>query len=138
MDKTFGKLSVFFKEPFWVGVFERVENGKLSAAKVVFVAEPSDGEVYLFILKNYFELRFSPAVEVALKKEHTNPKRVQREIKKQAKEKNVGTKSQQALKKQQELLKTERKSKARKQKQAEQKRLFELKQQRKKEKRRGR
>lgn len=138
MDKTFGRLSVFFKEPFWVGVFERVENGKLSAAKVVFGAEPSDGEVYLFILKNYFELRFSPTVEVALKKEHTNPKRIQREIKKQTKEKNVGTKSQQALKKQQEQLKTERKSKTRKQKQAEQKRLFELKQQRKKEKRRGR
>ena len=29
----------------WVGVFERIENGKLSAAKVTFGAEPKDNEV---------------------------------------------------------------------------------------------
>ena len=30
MDKTNGKLTVYFEEPFWVGVFERIEDGKLS------------------------------------------------------------------------------------------------------------
>ena len=30
MDKVSGKLTVFFKEPFWVGVFERVSEGKPS------------------------------------------------------------------------------------------------------------
>lgn len=30
MDKVTGKLTVFFEEPFWVGVFERVDGGKLS------------------------------------------------------------------------------------------------------------
>ena len=34
MDKVNGKLTVFFEEPFWVGIFERIEDGKLSAAKV--------------------------------------------------------------------------------------------------------
>ena len=40
MDKTNGKLTVYFEEPFWVGVFERIEDGKLSVAKVIFGAEP--------------------------------------------------------------------------------------------------
>ena len=30
MDKVSGKLTVFFEEPFWVGVFERISAGKLS------------------------------------------------------------------------------------------------------------
>ena len=30
MDKGKVGLTVFFEEPFWVGVFERVEDGKLS------------------------------------------------------------------------------------------------------------
>ena len=37
-----GKLTVFFEEPFWVGIFERVENGKLSVSKVTFGTEPKD------------------------------------------------------------------------------------------------
>ena len=37
---TVSKLTVYFEEPFWVGVFERMENGKLSVCKVTFGAEP--------------------------------------------------------------------------------------------------
>ena len=33
MDKASGKLTVYFEEPFWVGVFERIEDGKLFVAK---------------------------------------------------------------------------------------------------------
>ncbi len=29
-------LTVFFEDPFWVGVFERIEDGKLSVCKVTF------------------------------------------------------------------------------------------------------
>ncbi len=57
MGKIVGKLSVFFEDPFWVGVFERVEDGKLSVAKVTFGAEPKDNEVYLFALKHYYDLK---------------------------------------------------------------------------------
>ena len=39
MDKVSGKLTVYFDEPFWVGVFERVEDGKLSVSKVTFGAD---------------------------------------------------------------------------------------------------
>ena len=37
MDKVSGKLTVYFEEPFWVGVFECIEDGKLSVAKVTLV-----------------------------------------------------------------------------------------------------
>ena len=39
-------LTVFFEDPFWVGVFERIEDGKLSVCKVTFGAEPKDYEVW--------------------------------------------------------------------------------------------
>ena len=45
MDKVSGKLTAYFEEPFWVGIFERIEDGKLSVAKVTFGAEPKDYEV---------------------------------------------------------------------------------------------
>ena len=132
------KLTVFFEEPFWVGVFERIENGKLSAAKVTFGAEPKDYEVYAFILKHYCDLQFSPAVATVVKEAKQNPKRIQRDIKKSLAKNGIGTKSQQALKLQQEQNKQKRKVKSREQKLAETERLFELRQQKKKEKHRGR
>ena len=132
------KLTVFFDEPFWIGVFERIENGILSVAKVTFGAEPKDNEVYEFILKHYYGLQFSPAVATVVKEPKRNPKRIQRDIKKSLAKTGIGTKSQQALKLQQEQNKQERKLKSRNQKLAESERLFELKQQQKKEKHRGR
>lgn len=137
MDKTVGKLTVFFENPFWVGVFEVIANGKLSAAKITFGAEPRDCEVYDFILKHYYNLQFSPAVTVDADEKHINPKRMQREIKKQMTDIGVGTKSQQALKLQYEQFKTECKKKSREQKQEEKDRLFELKQLKKREKHKG-
>ncbi len=132
------RLTVFFEEPFWVGVFEKIENGHLSAAKVTFGAEPKDNEVYEFVLKHYFDLQFSPAVAAVVKESKLNPKRMQREIKKSLEKTGTGTKSQQALKLQQEQNKQERKFKNRQEKLAEKERLSELKQQQKKEKHRGR
>ena len=67
MDKASGKLTVYFEEPFWVGVFERIEDGKLSVAKVTFGAEPKDYEVQEYIQKYYFSLKFSPAVDTVVK-----------------------------------------------------------------------
>ena len=66
MDKVNGKLTVFFEEPFWVGIFERIEDGKLSVAKVTFGAEPKDYEVQEYIQKCYFSLKFSPVVETVI------------------------------------------------------------------------
>ena len=132
------KLTVFFDDPFWVGVFERTDDGTLSACKVTFGAEPKDYEVWEFILKHYYELKFSPAIETGLRQTADNPKRRQRSARKQLERTGVGTKSQQALQTQLEQNKQERKVKSREQKQAEAERQFALRQQKKKEKHRGR
>ena len=137
MDKVSGKLTVFFEKPFWVGVFEHIEDGKLTVAKVTFGAEPKDYEVQEYIQKYYYSLQFSPAVATVVKETKSNPKRMQRNAKKQMQENGIGTKSQQALKLQQEQNKQERKLKSRNRKEAEEMRMFELKQQKKKEKHKG-
>lgn len=138
MDKVSGKLTVFFEEPFWVGVFECVSDGKLSVCKITFGAEPKDYEIYDFILKNYYRLRFSSTVATDVKEASRNPKRVQREVRKQVQNTGIGTKSQQALKLLQEQLKIERKTVSREEREAKKQRQFELKQQKRKEKHRGR
>lgn len=138
MDKVLGALTVFFQEPFWIGVFERISDGKLSVCKVTFGAEPKDYEIGDFILKNYDSLRFSPAVATVVKETKQNPKRMQREVHKQVEKTGIGTKSQQALKLQQEQMKTQRKLISREKKEAKEQRQFELKQQKRKEKHRGR
>lgn len=136
-DSARSRLTVFFEDPFWVGIVERTEHGTLSAAKVTFGAEPKDFEVYDFVRKHYDALQFSPAVAAEVKAEKKNPKRMQREARKQTQETGIGTKAQQALKLQQEQNKLERKVKTKAQKEAEEKRLYALKQQKKKEKHRG-
>ena len=137
MDKTNGKLTVYFEKPFWVGIFERTEDGKLSVAKVTFGVEPKDYEVQEYIQKHYFRLKFSPAVDTVVKDIKRNPKRMQREAKRQMQKTGIGTKSQQALKLQQEQYKQERKIRSKEKKEVEKLRMFELKQQKKREKHKG-
>ena len=137
MDKVIGRLTVFFEDPFWVGVFERIENGRLSAAKVTFGAEPKEPELLIYLLQHYYRLQFSPAVETAVKPAHRNPKRAQREAGRQTAQVGIGTKSQQALQLQQEQNKQVRKRRNRARKQADAKRLYALKQQQKREKHKG-
>lgn len=131
-------LTVFFEPPFWVGIFERVEEGRLSASKVVFGAQPRDCEVWELVVKQYYRLPFSPALETAVKRTAENPKRRQREIKRQMENVGTGTKSQQALQLQREEHKLERKAKSREEKLDEQQRRYEQKRQIKKEKHKGR
>ena len=137
MDKVNGKLTVYFEEPFWVGIFERIEDGKLFVAKVTFGAEPKDYEVLEYVQKYYVSLKFSPAVDTVVKDINRNPKRMQREARKQMQKTGIGTKSQQALKLQQEQNKQERKIRSKEKKEAEVLRKFEMKQQKKREKHKG-
>lgn len=137
MGKVMCKITVFFDEPFWVGIFERYEDGKLSVAKVTFGAEPKECDVDQLVLEHYYDLQFSPAVEAVAKETKKNPKRKKRDVRKQMQETGIGTKSQQALKLQREQNKQQRKEKSREQKMAEAERMFKLKQQKKKEKHRG-
>lgn len=138
MQKIESKLTVFFENPFWVGVYERVSDGKLEVCKITFGAEPKDYEVYDFLLRNWRNLQFSPPIKAVTAQDiKINPKRMQRSIRKQLEAKGIGTKSQQALKLQQEENKTVRREKYRRQKEDEKQRQFELWQKKKREKHRG-
>ena len=137
MDRITGRLTVFFEDPFWVGVFERSEGSKLSVCKVTFGTEPKIYEIYDFVLREYSKLKFSPAVDSDFKEKKVNPKRMQREAKHQMEQTGIGTRSQQALELQHEQMKTERKVISREMKEAEKQRRFEQKQQKRKEKHKG-
>ena len=95
MNESIVTLTVYFEDPFWVGVIEKVENNKLSVCKITFGAEPKDSEILDFVLHRYYDLKFSPAVEVKRKLSADNPKRRQRNVKKQLQNTGVGTKAQQ-------------------------------------------
>lgn len=136
MDKV--TFFVFFQDPFWVGLLERITDQGLSVCKVTFGPEPKDYEVKEFLLKNYDKLKLSPAVETTVKEMQKNPKRMQREVKKQIANVGMGTKSQQALKLQHEEAKQERKSKSKEAAEAEKQLKFDKYRQKKKEKHRGR
>lgn len=114
-----------------------MSGGKLSVCKVTFGAEPKDYEIWEFILNHYYELKFSPAVETEEKKTADNPKRRQRNAKKQLQNQGIGTKSQQALQMQREEMKAERRIISKEQREAEKLRRFRLRQQKQKEKHRG-
>ena len=130
-------LTVFFEDPFWVGVFERVDDGKLSVCKVTFGAEPKDYDVWEYVLQHYDKLVFSPAVEAETRQMADNPKRRLRNARKQTERSGIGTKSQQALQLQREQMKKERRQLSREQRDAEAQRRFDMNQLKKKEKRRG-
>ena len=132
-----GNLTVFFEDPFWVGVFERRIGKKLSVCKVTFGAEPKDCEVLEFVLNHYYELSFSPAITVESRQMADNPKRRQREARKQMEQSGISTKSQEALRLQREEMKTERRQISREEREEEEARRFELKQMKRKEKQKG-
>lgn len=139
MQKTESKLTVFFEDPFWVGVYERVSEGELETCKVTFGAEPRDSEIYEFFLCNFYKLSFSPPIKAEAKQiVKISPKKMQREINKLLDLQGIGTKSQQALKLQQEQGKTKRKEKSKAQAEEKKQYKFELRQQKQKEKHRGR
>lgn len=131
------KLTVYFEDPFWVGVFERMEDGALSVAKVTFGTEPKDYDVLRYVLDHYHELRFSEPVAHEARERADNSKRRQRAAAREMQQTGVGTRSQQALQAQREMIKTERKVVSKEAREAEAQRRFELRQQKKKEKKRG-
>lgn len=132
-------LTIMFEAPFWIGLYERYDDGKYEVCKITFGAEPKDYEVYDFLLKNWKKLKFSPQIKSEIMEEKKiNPKRLQREINNQLQDRGIGTKAQQALKLQHEQNKLERKTKSREQREAEKERQYALRQEKKKAKHRGR
>lgn len=138
MQKIISKFTVYFQEPFWVGVYERLQGDQYQVSKVTFGAEPKDCQLYEFLSVNWGSFHFSKPVKMdALPERKVNPKRMSREVARSLKETGIGTQAQQALKLQQEQAKTKRKHKSRLERENNKQRQYQLKQKKRKEKHKG-
>ncbi|WP_053956871.1 YjdF family protein [Inediibacterium massiliense] len=131
-------LTVLFEDPFWIGVFERNYDEKYEVSRIVFGSEPKDYDVYDFILKEFYNIKFTKPIFMDKKiDKKINPKRLQRKIKKQVENNGIETKAQLAIKLQYQENKVEGKKRSKEKKEEDQRRRFEMKQQKKKEKHKG-
>lgn len=133
------RVTVYFDDPFWVGVYEREAEGQYEACKITFGAEPKDYEVYAFLLENWRRLRFSTPVKAERQtaESRLNPKRRRREITKTLQTRGAGTKAQQALAAQRIEGKAARKTASHEEKAREAAERYALRTQKRKEKHRG-
>ena len=138
-DAVQSVLTILFEAPFWVGLYERVEDGEYRVCKITFGGEPKDYEVYAFILRHRYALRFSPPVQgEGPRQPRVNPKRVQREIQRQLAGLPTSTRSQQALSLQREAAKEQRRQRSHQGRETQRQERFALRQKKRKEKHRGR
>lgn len=135
------RATLFFENRFWIGTFERTDKAGYAVARHIFGGEPTDPEVYEFILNHYHELHFGEPKEFTLEIKRMNPKRVQREVRREMEKIKETTKpstlAQDYMREEQEKKKMERKHKSSAEKQARKDEQFVLKQEKKKEKHRG-
>ena len=64
MNKTVSQLTVYFEDPFWVGVCERSCGENYEVCRIVFGAEPKDFQVYDLLVKHWSRMRFSSGIAV--------------------------------------------------------------------------
>ena len=140
MDRSRSSFTVLFQDPFWVGVAERWDGAGYRAAKVTFGAQPTDAEILQWLEHEWHRLRFSPPqrAEETARLGHQNPKRARREAARAVERRGLGTKAQQALSAQREQEGESRRSRGREDRRAAAERKFLLRQEKKREKRRGR
>jgi hypothetical protein len=135
------KVTIYLEHPFWVGSFERTDQEGYAVAKKIFGKEPTDPEIYDFVLNNFEELRFGKPTTFKLDIKRKNPKRVLREVKKEMEKlkssQKPSTMAQDAMREELEKNKKEKKRRSKTQKEEEAKLQFSLKQQKKKEKQKG-
>ncbi|WP_130811235.1 YjdF family protein [Olsenella sp. Marseille-P4559] len=131
-------LTVYHDGRFWVGMFKRVEGGRLSACRVVFGAEPSAEEIQQLVCEGWNDLRFTESIaHERAPKASSNPKRRQREVSQALKQRGPSTKAQQALSEEREAQAQQRKAGAREQREQERLERFERRREKRKRKHRG-
>lgn len=135
------KTTIYLEHPFQVGSFERTDKAGFAVARKIFGPEPSDVEVHEFILNNFLDLHFGEPQKFSLEIKRINPKRLQRQAKKEMeklkKTQRPSTFAQDMMREDLEKNKKERKKVSKAQKEANEKIRFELKQEKKKQKKRG-
>lgn len=137
MECGYARLTVWFADPFWVGVYEREAEGRLEVCRHTFGAEPKDGEVWQWLLSAWRGLDFSPAVEAPRRPSgRENPKRVRRQARTVQRKPAPARRPSQALQLQRRRA-GRNGARHRQRDAAEEERRFRIRQEKKKEKRRG-
>lgn len=135
------KATIFFEKRYWVGTFERTDKEGYAVARHIFGGEPSDPEIHEFVLNHYHELKFGELKEVTIQIRRMNPKRVQREVRREMERMKETTRpstlAQDYMREEIEKKKKDQKSISSAEKQAYKDEQFEIRQQKKKEKHRG-
>lgn len=135
------KATIFFEKRFWVGIFERTDQEGYAVARHIFGAEPTDPEIHEFVLNHYHELEFGELKELHLQIQRMNPKRVQREIRREMEKMKEtarpSTLAQDYMREEIEKKKQEKKKVCSAEKQVRKDEQFAIKQHKKKEKLRG-
>jgi len=137
------KATIVFEKKYWVGIFERTDKEGFGVARHIFGGEPSDAQIYEFVLTEYQNLKFGqPKGEISVQIKRMNPKRLKRQVKKEMERiketMRPSTLAQDAMREDLETKKKEKKSRSSAQKQAAKERQFTSKQLKKKEKKKGR
>lgn len=101
------EFEVFHDGQFWIGIIAVTDGAGVRAVKVVFGAEPTDPELYAFLLANGYDLlrkaEASPLVPIRQRVARAaSPKRVAREAAAQARRIGRSTAAQEAVRKAQE------------------------------------
>ncbi|ARP71596.1 DUF2992 domain-containing protein [Streptomyces pluripotens] len=138
-------LTVCFDAPFWVGVLEIAEAGEVRATRHVFGSEPTDAELYQFLLRHGTALleraQANPAVPVETRHPvRHNPKRAVRLAAREAARVAQGrrsTASQEALRLELEQRKSSAAAESKRRKQDEAERKYALAQAKRKRRKRG-
>lgn len=134
-----GKCTIYFEDPFYVGIFERIDERGYSVARYVFGAEPGDAELVQFVRNDYRRLQFSSPVPCTKDLiSNMNFKRRQREARRQAEQTDIGTRAQRALQAEYERQKLSRHEINHAEREEAEQQKFLLKQKQKKQKHRGR
>ncbi len=135
------KATIYLEDLFWVGCFERTDRDGFAVARKIFPAEPSDAEIYEFVLHHFHELNFGAPQKFNLQIKRMNPKRLQRQIHREMEEikktHRPSTMAQETMREQLELNKKEKKKVSKEQKEAEKEKQFLLKQAKRKQKQKG-
>ena len=130
------RLTVYFEDGFWHGLFEQAYQETYQVCRVTFGQEPKDDEILEILQTQFARLSFSSESTVKQYVKIKNPKRLQRVVKKQVKQK-VSSKSKELLQLQYEARKKISKHQSSVQKQLFKQEKFERKQQKRRDKHKG-
>jgi hypothetical protein len=131
-------FTVYFEDPFWVGVLESEDERAFVVARHVFGAEPSNAELRDFLLYGFAGMRRTTGrASESGPPGPRNPKRGRRDAMRDI-VRPPSTKAQAALKAARTDLKAERKASSREERLAEAERRFALRSEKRKRRHRGR